>query len=66
LRATRGSRTCRNGAVRAEDQALLREIEDEGESGADARDRPERGSDLSFRAEGASRAAAAETSSGKP
>ena len=68
LRATRERRPdlLERAPLTREDQALLREIEEEGGVGADARDRPERGSSLRFRAEGASRAAAAGTSSGKP
>jgi tRNA (guanine37-N1)-methyltransferase len=68
LRATRERRPdlLATAPLTAEDQALLREIENEGGPEADARDRPERGSNLRFHAEGASRAAAARTSSGKP
>jgi tRNA (guanine37-N1)-methyltransferase len=67
LRATRERRPdlLEKAPLTREDFALLREIEDEGRSGADARDRPERGSSPRFHADGASRAAATGTSSGK-
>ena len=67
LRATRERRPdlLETAPLTAEDEALLREIEEEGGSGADARDRPERGSNLRFRAVGVSRAAATRMSSDK-
>ena len=67
LRATRERRPdlLETAPLTAEDQALLREIDDEAGSAADARDRSERGSNLRFHAESASRAAATGTSLGK-
>jgi tRNA (guanine37-N1)-methyltransferase len=68
LRATRERRPdlLETAPLTAEDEALLREIDEEGRHGAAARGRPERGSNLRFRAEGAPGGAAAMASSGKP
>jgi len=67
LRATRERRPdlLEKAPLSREDQALVREIEHEAASDADARDRSERGSNLRFHAESASRAAATGTSSSK-